>query len=49
MTRLLAFVPCLVASLVAAPAAAGVTGFAIVNQTGVALSGVELRRVGSQD
>jgi hypothetical protein len=43
------FAPILLAPLVAAPAAAGVNGFAIVNQTGMALSAIEARRVGSSD
>ena len=36
----------LLAALTAAPALAGVNGFSIVNQTGAALSGLEVRRVG---
>ena len=49
MTNLFAVPLCLLASLLAAPAIAGVNGFALVNQTGAALSGVELRRVGGKD
>ncbi len=36
----------LLTSIGASPAAAGVNGFALVNQTGSALSGLALRRVG---
>ena len=49
MTKLFAVPLWLFASLLAAPAIAGVNGFALVNQTGTALSGVELRRVGGKD
>ena len=49
MTKLFALPLCLFASLIAAPATAGVNGFAIVNHTGAALSAVEVRRVGSKD
>jgi hypothetical protein len=47
MTRRFALPALLLASLTAAPAVAGVNGFSIVNQTGAALSGLELRRVGA--
>ena len=46
MTRRIALLPFLLAGLLTAPAAAGVNGFSIVNQTGSALSAVAVRRVG---
>ena len=49
MTHRIALSAFLIASLTAAPAAAGVKGFVIVNQTGVVLSALALRRVGSSD
>jgi hypothetical protein len=49
MVKRLALVQFLVATTLAASASAGVKGFAVVNQTGVALSALELRRVGSSD
>ncbi len=49
MTTPIALLPLLLASLMAAPAFAGVSGFAIINRTGAPLSAVALRRVGSSD
>jgi len=49
MTSRIPLAAFLFASLIAAPAAAGVNGFTIVNQTGAALSAVAVRRVGSSD
>jgi hypothetical protein len=49
MAKLLAFILLLLATLDGATAIAAVERFAIVNQTGAALSGLALRRVGSDD
>ena len=49
MTNRIAFFPVLLATIIAAPATAGVNGFGIVNQTGGPLSAVEVRRVGASD
>jgi hypothetical protein len=49
MTKPFASLLILITSLMAAPATAGVNGFSILNQTGVGLSGVALRRVGSSE
>jgi hypothetical protein len=47
MTRRVALA--LMLALGSAPAAAGVNGFAVVNQTGVGLSAMAVRRVGGSD
>jgi hypothetical protein len=49
MVKQRTLVSVMIALFVATSANAGVNGFAIVNQTGAALSGVEVRRVGGSD
>ena len=49
MAKQLALFQFLIALSAATSANAGVNGFVVVNQTGAALSGVELRRVGGSD
>lgn len=48
MTRSMALLALILAGL-ASPAVAAVNGFQLVNQTGASLSGLALRRVGSDD